>query len=102
MSQDTIIKGKDNPVVIIFDGVDLTSLTDIRASYGADSRLKSTDPTSIVVISATELELNFQDTTETVSQYWCIDGIDAQNPNGIELTSECLRNLNQSPICEGC
>jgi len=102
MSQDTIIKGKDNPVVIIFGGVDLTALTDIRASYGSDSRLKSTSPTSIVVISATELELNFQDTTETVAQHWCIDGIDALNPDGIELTSACLRNLNKSPICEGC
>lgn len=102
MSQDTIIKGKDNPVVIIFGGVDLTSLTDIRVTYGSDSRLKSTDPTSIVVISATELELNFQDTTETVVNYWCIDGIDALNPNGIELTSKCLKNLNRSPICEGC
>ncbi len=102
MPQDTIIKGKDNPVVIIFGGVDLTLLTDIRVSYGADSRLKSTDPASIVVISATELELNFQDTTETTTQYWCIDGIDALNPNGIELTGKCLKNLNKSPICDGC
>ena len=102
MPQDTIIKGKDNPVVIIFGGVDLTLLTDIRVSYGADSRLKSTDPASIVVISATELELNFQDTTETTTQYWCIDGIDALNPNGIELTGKCLGNLNKSPICDGC
>ena len=102
MSQNTIIKGKDNPVVILFDGIDLTLLTDIRATYGADSRLMSTSPSSIVVISSSELELNFQDTTETIAQYWCIDGIDALNPLGVELTGSCLRNLNKSPICEGC
>jgi len=102
VSQDTIVKGKHNPVIIIFGGVDLTLFTDIKAAYGNDSRLKSTSPQSIIVISATELELNFQDTDETVTQHWCIDGIDALNPNGIELTGKCLKNLNKSPICDGC
>lgn len=102
MSQNTIIKGKNNPVIIEFTGVDLTQFTNIQVKYGSDIRTLADNPASVVVNSSTELELNFQDTTETSSQYWCINGFNNANPNGIELTSACLGNLPKSPICEGC
>jgi len=102
MSQNTIFKGRDTPVIINFVGVDLTGFTDISASFGSDTRTKQANPTSVIVNSATELELNFQDTTETDAKYWCIFGTDAINTNGVPLTSECQGNLPKSPICEAC
>lgn len=102
MAQNTIIKGKDNPVVINFTGVDLTLFTDISVHFGADQRTLLSDPASIIVKSATELELNFQDTAETSANYWCVTGFDALNTSGIELTSRNLDNLPFSRVVDGC
>lgn len=98
MSQNTIFKDGTNPVIIEFniDGGDLTSFTEITAKFGADQRSSVADPSSVIVNSPTELELNFQDTTETLSNYWCIKG------DGTILSSECMANLSKSPICEEC
>ena len=102
MSQNTIFKDKDAPVIIVFTGAKLTLFTDISASFGGDTRTLQANPLSVVVNSDTELELNFQDTTETESNYWCIFGTDVLNTQGIPLTSECQGNLPKSPICEAC
>lgn len=102
MAQDTIIKGKDNPVVINFSGVDLALFTDISVHFGSDQRTMLLNPESIIVKSDTELELNFQDTTETSGNYWCVSGFDAVNTNGIELTSKNLKNLPVTIIFDGC
>ena len=102
VSQNTIIKDRNNPVVIDFTGVDLSLFTDISVHFGADERTLQLNPTSVIVNSPTELELNFQDTTETNANYWCISGFDAVNTNGIELTSKSLRNLPITPIIQGC
>ena len=101
MPQDTIIKGKLNPVVIIFDfsNSDFTGLTDftkVTAKFGADERNSVDDASSVIVVSATELQLNFQDTTETIEKYWCIDG------DNYELLGKCVGNRISSPICTGC
>lgn len=101
MSQNKILKGRLNPVVILFDfsGSGFSGLDDftkITAKFGNDERNSVDDPTSVVKLSNLELELNFQDTTEVRSHHWCIDG------DNNELTSSCLGNLNKSTICEGC
>jgi hypothetical protein len=96
MSQNIIFKGSTNPVIIEFVGADLTTLSDISAKFGDDERTKSGNPTSVIVNSATELELNFQDTTETRNNYWCIKG------DGFTLSSKCMSNLGKSIICEAC
>lgn len=101
MPQDTIIKGKLNPVVIIFDFSNsdfagLNDFTKITAKFGADERNSVDNSSSVVVVSDTELQLNFQDTTETREMYWCIDG------DGYELSSKCAGNRISSPVCTGC
>lgn len=88
MAQDTIYINTDDPVVMIFEGVNLTLFTDIKAHFGNDERTLLLNPESVVVKSATELELNFQDTTETATQYWCIKGFDAVNTRGRLLNSK--------------
>lgn len=101
MAQDIIIKGRDNPVVINFSGVDLQLFTDISVNFGADERTLLLNPSSIIVSSQTELELNFQDTLEVASNTWCITGFDAVNTNGVELSSKSLNPL-RSRVIEGC
>ena len=101
MAQDTIIKGKLNPVVIIFDFSNsdfsgLTAFTTITATFGADERNSVDDAASVVVVNDTELQLNFQDTSEINTRFWCIDG------DGYELLSKCVGNELSSPICAGC
>ena len=100
MSQNTVHKGRDNPVVIMFSGVDLTLFTKVTATFGSDVRDSVNEPTEVVVVSATELHLKFGTTTETTGNYWLVIGYDAINTNGVELTSRCMGNLAASPICE--
>ena len=98
-TQDKVIKGRDNPVVIIFSGVDLTLFTKVEAQFGADTRDSVANAAEVVIISATELNLKFGTTSETSGQFWRVTGFDAVNTNGVELTSECLGNLSASDIC---
>lgn len=98
-TQDTIVVGRDNAVVIEFGGVDLTLFNRVEATFGADTRDSVANPGDVVVASATELRLKFGDTTETQSNYWTIVGYDGANPDGIALTSKCLGNLGPSPLC---
>jgi hypothetical protein len=88
MAQDTIYINRDNPVVMIIEGADLTLFTDIKVHFGDDERTLLLNPDSVKVKSPSELELNFQDTTETATQYWCIAGFDAVNTNGVLLNSK--------------
>ena len=97
MSQNIIFKGGSNPVVIdiSIDGSDdLTTFTEVTAKFGSDLRSSITNPVSVIVNSATELELNFQDTAETRSNYWEIKG------DGFILTNHCMSNLQKSTVCE--
>lgn len=96
---NTIFAGRDNAVEIVFSGVDLTLFTKVEATFGADTRATDTDPDDVIVVSATELRLKFGDTAETQANYWRIVGYDAGNPAGVVLTSECVGNLDPSPIC---
>ena len=100
MSQNKIIKGRNNAVVITFSGVDLTTFTKIDATYGSDTRNSTDNPDDVVVDSATQLSLFYGDTTETENQYWEIIGFSATFTLGLELTSECLGNLGRSTVCE--
>lgn len=98
-TQNTIVRGRDNAVVIEFAGVDLTLFNRVEATFGADTRDSVANPGDVVVASATELRLKFGDTAETQANYWEIVGFDGANPDGIELTSKCLGNLDASPVC---
>ena len=98
-TQNQIVPGRDNPVVLIFTGVDLTAYASVEAIFGEDSRNTDDDPGDVIVRSETRLDLKFGDTTETGSQFWTVVGYDAENPNGIELTSLCLNNLASTKVC---
>lgn len=98
-TQNKVIVGRDNIVAITFSGVDLTLFTKVEAAFGADVRDSVADSADVIVVSATELNLKFGDTTETSGQFWRVTGFDAVNVNGVDLTSECLGNLDASPIC---
>jgi len=98
-TQNTIVLGRDNAVVLEFSGIDLTLFTRVAATFGADTRDSVANPTDVIVESATELRLKFGDTSETQSNYWTIVGFDAGNPDGLVLTSKCLGNLDPSPVC---
>jgi hypothetical protein len=93
------VLGRDNAVVIVFSGVDLTLFSRVEAKLGADVRDSVANPDDVVVVSATELRLKFGDTSETGRLYWEIVGFDGVNTDGLELTSECLDNLYASEIC---
>ena len=82
-----------------FSGSDFNGLDDftkITVKFGSDERNSIDNPTSVVKISNLELELNFQDTTEILANYWCIDG-----DNNL-ITSKCLGNLLPSSVCDSC
>lgn len=95
-----------NPVVINITGIkdtdgndiDLQDLTKVTAKFIDDERNSTDNPTSVVIQSATQLQLNFQDTTETNSAKWVISGTYA----GQEylLTSSCTCNLDITTVCE--
>lgn len=102
MSQDKIIIGKENPVSIEFEfkGGTITSLNDfddISATFGEDTRTLLLNATSVKVISDTQLDLLFGDTDERLVQFWEIFGTIGSDK--IDLTSECLNNLNQTSVC---
>lgn len=98
-TQSKIFKGRDNPVTILFSGVDLTLFNKVEATFGADTRDSVAQPTEVIVVSATELQLKFGTTTETTENFWLIVGFDAVNVNGVELTSSCAGNLKPGGIC---
>ena len=100
MSQNIIYKGRDNPIVIIFTGIDLTLLSDIEVTIGSDTRTKVLNPASVVVLSSNELELNFQDTLEVGGFVAEIIAFDSNNPNGFLVTSAIKDPLDAIIIFE--
>ena len=102
MVQDTIQINTDDPVVMEFTGVDLTGFTDIKVHFGSDERTLLLNPASVVVNSTTELELNFQDTTETATQYWCIKGFNSTYPRGRTLNSKTRGGKLFSNVDDSC
>lgn len=101
MAQNLILKGKNNPVEIIFGGVNLTLFTDLSVTFGSDTRTLQLNPESVVVVGASTLRLFFNDTVETKAFNWLIYGVDVLNPDGRAITSDCLNNLPKSYVCEG-
>jgi hypothetical protein len=98
-NQDIITLGRDNPVIVEFANVDLTQFTNIQASFKDDVRTSTANPDSVKVNSATELELNFQDTTETGAGYWTIIGFNALYPDGFILVGTCIGISLKSSVC---
>ena len=62
MAQNLVIPNKDNKVVFVFGGIDLTIATDILVDFGAETYTKLLNPTVVVVESATELSIDLSGT----------------------------------------
>ena len=101
MSQNIIIKNRDNPIRITFSGIDLTILPDIQVTFGADVRTLLLNATSVTVISATELRLDFQDTTETRAGILKIVAFDNVNTDGILITAANFNPMPAVAILQG-
>lgn len=101
MAQNIIVKDRNNPIIINFTGVDLTLLDDIKVKFGDDERTLLLNATSVIVNSATELELNFQDTVETKANILCITGFDSNNLDGLLFTAANFNPLDVVIIIDG-
>lgn len=103
---DTIIKGKDNPILLTFTfkvpnnpSFGLTGFSDLEVKFGSETYTLLLNPTIVEVISDTQLQLNLGGTSETFSSYFVINGYNATYPDGYQLTSKCLANLTIPKMC---
>ena len=101
MSQNLVIPNKDNLVAYIFGGVDLTLATDIQVQFGAESYSLVSNPTIVIVTSATELSLNLSATAEVGKVYSTVTYFDGASVNGTDITSRALGNSDQIVVAIG-
>lgn len=104
--QNTIIKGRDNPVVIEFSfdvptdpSFGLSNFTDIHVFFGQETYTLLNDPDVVIVNSDTQLQLNLGGTSEIVPSYFTIVGFNNTYLDGYELTSKCQGNLGIPKLC---
>lgn len=79
------------------EDITLLDFSPITVAFGSDTRDSINNPTSVVVNSETELELNFQDTSETGQHNWVI--LATFGSEVITLTNSCKDNLEKSFVC---
>lgn len=101
MSQNLIIPNKDNKVVYVFGGIDLTLATDIQVQFGSESYSLINDPLIVIVDSATELSLNLSATAETGRVFSTVTYFDGASVNGTDITSQALGNSDQIIVAIG-
>lgn len=99
--QNLVIPNKDNLVVYTFSGVDLTLATDIQVQFGAESYSLVSNPTIVIVTSATELSLNLSATAEVGKVYSTVTYFDGASVNGTDITSRALGNSDQIVVAIG-
>jgi hypothetical protein len=95
VSQNLVIANKDNLVVYVFGGIDLTSATDIKVQFGAESYSLISDPLIVIVTSATELSLNLSATAEVGKVFSTVTYFDGASVLGTDITSRALGNSDQ-------
>lgn len=101
MAQNLVIPNKDNKVVFVFGGVDLTLATDIQVVFGAESYSTTNDPLIVIVTSATELSLNLSGTAEVGRIFPTITYFDGASVLGDDITSQELGNSDQIIVAIG-
>lgn len=99
--QNLVIASKDNLVVYVFTGVDLTLATDIQVQFGAESYSLLLDPLIVIVTSATELSLNLSATAEVGKVFSTVTYFDATSVLGTDITSRELGNSSQIIVAIG-
>lgn len=101
MAQNLVIANKDNLVVYVFGGIDLTVATDIVVQFGAESYSKANDPLIVIVTSATELSLNLSATNEVGKVFSTVTYFDGASVLGTDITSRELGNSDQIVVAIG-
>jgi len=101
MSQNLVIANKDNLVVYVFGGIDLTLATDIQVQFGAESYSLINDPLIVIVTSATELSLNLSATAEVGKVFSTVTYFDGASVLGTDITSRELGNADQIVVAIG-
>lgn len=101
MSQNLVIANKDNLVVYVFGGIDLTLATDIQVQFGAESYSLINDPLIVIVTSATELSLNLSATAEVGKEFSTVTYFDGSSVLGTDITSRELGNADQIVVAIG-
>jgi hypothetical protein len=101
MSQNLVIANKDNKVVFVFGGIDLTLATDILVQFGAESYTKLLNPSIVIVDSATELSLDLSATAEVGKVFATVTYKDGASVNGTDITSRELGNSEKIVVAIG-
>jgi hypothetical protein len=101
VSQNLVIANKDNLVVYVFGGVDLTLATDIQVQFGSESYSLINDPLIVIVTSATELSLNLSATVEVGKVFSTVTYFDSASVLGTDITSRELGNSDQIVVAIG-
>lgn len=101
MAQNLVIANKDNLVVYVFGGIDLTIATDIQVQFGAEAYSLINDPLIVIVTSATELSLNLSATTEVGKVFSTVTYFDGVSVLGTDITSRELSNSEQIVVAIG-
>jgi hypothetical protein len=101
MSQNLAIANADNLVVLNFVDAFLSTATDIKVVFGAETYTKLLNPTIVIVDSDTQLSLNLSDTLEVGKIFATIKRFDALSVKGSDITSRELGNLDQIVVAIG-
>lgn len=99
MSLNLVIPNKDNKVVFVFGGIDLTLATNIVVVFGAESYQLS-DP-EVVILSAAELQLDLSGTSEVGKIFATVTYFDGASINGTDITSRELGNSDKIVVAIG-
>ena len=101
MSLNLVIPNKDNLVVYVFGGIDLTLATDIQVQFGSESYSLINDPTIVKITSSTELSLDLSATNEVGKIFSTVTYFDGASVNGTDITSRELGNSDQIVVAIG-
>ncbi len=101
MSQNLVIPNKDNKVVFVFGGIDLTQATNIEVQFGAETYSTISTPLQVQVLSATELSLDLSATAEVGKIFATITYFDSSSVNGTDITSRELNNSDKIVVAIG-
>jgi len=99
MAQNLVIANKDNKVVFVFTGIDLTLATNIIVVFGAETYQLS--DSEVTVDSATELSLDLSATVEVGKIFATVTYFDGASVNGTDITSQSLGNSEKIVVAIG-
>jgi len=99
--QNLVIANRDNLVVYVFGGIDLTLASDIQVQFGSESYSLINDPLIVIVTSATELSLNLSATLEVGKVFSTVTYFDGTSVLGTDITSRELGNSDQIVVAIG-